>query len=129
MRRLHEQLPLLEAARTQAAQHGQLGLLAIAHSVTGCVLADLRRHAEAATSYRRCLQLAWLHSDWREWFYAQRFGELGREDLPEVRRTRRLVAAQLGPDGRARGHALWLEGAGLSMAEAMRLALAETAGD
>lgn len=143
-------------ARAQAAQHGQFGLLAFAHSVTGYVLPDLRRHPESAASYRRCLQLAWEHSDWRQWFYAllnlprtlahrrrpqaaarllgfaqtfyaQRFGEVGREDLPEVRRTRRLVAVQLGPDGRSRAHALWLEGATLTMAEAMRLALAETA--
>ena len=60
LRRPHEQLPLLDAARAQAAQHGQLGLLAFAHSVTAYVLADLRRYPESAASYRLCLQLTGL---------------------------------------------------------------------
>ena len=58
-----------------------------------------------------------------ETFYAQRFGQLGVEDLPEARRTRRLVAVQLGSD---RTQALWREGAEMGMAAAMRLALALT---
>ena len=57
-----------------------------------------------------------------ESFYAERFGPLGREDLPEARRTRRLVAAQ-------RGHRAalmhWRSGASLTTPEAMRLALEE----
>lgn len=59
-----------------------------------------------------------------EAFYAQRFGALGAEDLPEAGRTRRLVAAQL---GRPAALAQWQRGAALSMTEAMRLALAESA--
>jgi hypothetical protein len=45
------------------------------------------------------------------------------EDLPEARRTRHLVAAQL---GRQRGALLWRQGADVTMVEAMRLALAQT---
>ncbi len=59
-----------------------------------------------------------------EAFYAERFGTLGREDLPEARRTRRLVAAQMGRDSAA---SYWRQGAGLTMSEAMRLGMAETA--
>ena len=58
-------------------------------------------------------------------FYAQRFGQLGVEDLPEARRSRRLVAVQLGSE---RTDALWRQGADMSMADAMRLALALTTG-
>jgi hypothetical protein len=54
-----------------------------------------------------------------EAFYAERFGTLGREDLPEARRTRRLVAAQL---GREAALAQWRRGASMAMSEAMRLA-------
>lgn len=59
-----------------------------------------------------------------EAFYAERFGTLGREDLPEARRTRRLVAAQLGRAASA-GH--WRQSAGLAMPQPMRLGMAETA--
>ena len=60
-----------------------------------------------------------------EAFYAQRCGQLGAEDLPEARRSRRLVAVQLGSE---RTDALWRQGADMSMADAMRLALALTTG-
>ena len=94
----------------------------------------------------------WDHGCWREWFYvlwnlprtlacqnkaesaarlmgfaqaygAEHFGALGPEDLPEARRTRRLIALHT---GRAACRALWQRGAGLSVAEAMALAMAET---
>ncbi len=151
--RVEEQLVLLHEARAEAEALGQLRLQAFTMSVTGYALADQKRHAEAAALYRECLQLDWDHGHWREWFYvlwnlpralahlreplaaaqlmgfaevfyAQRFGVLGREDLPEARRTRRLVAAQLGADATTNA---WRDGAALSMAQAMQLALAVTA--
>jgi predicted ATPase len=153
LHRVPEQLVLLAEARMLAEQQGQTRLLAFTHSITGYALADKRRYAESARHYRECLVLAWDHASWREWFYAlwnlprtlaqlrrpepaaqlmgfaeafyaERFGTLGREDLPEARRTRRLVAAQLGRDAAA---AHWRQGAGLAMPQAMHLAMAETA--
>ena len=155
LHRVPEQLQLLDEARALAIQLGQHRLLAFTTSITGYALADLRRFAESAASYRHCLQMSWDSSSWREWFYAlwnlprtlahlrrpepaallmgfaeafyaRRFGELGVEDLPEARRTRRLVAVQLGSD---RMEALWRQGAELGMADAMRLALALTHGE
>ncbi len=146
--RVREQLELLEQARDMAAALGQLRLHAFACSVSGYALADLKRWDESAASYRVCLNLAWTHSAWREWFYAlwnlprtlahqrrpeqaarlmgfadrfasERFGQLGWSDLRERRRTRRLVRAQLGA---AQEAALWAVGRELSMADAMRLA-------
>ena len=151
--RVPEQLLLLDEVRTRAAQEGQQRLLAFAHSVTGYALADQRRYAESAAHYRQCLQLAWDRATWREWFYAlwnlprtlahlrrpgpaaqlmgfaeafyaERFGVLGAEDLPEARRTRRLVAAQLGA---AEALQQWQQGGRLGMAGAMQLALQEAA--
>jgi tetratricopeptide (TPR) repeat protein len=148
--RVQEQLTLLQEARERAEAQGQLRLQAFTMSVTAYALDDQRRHAEAAALYRQCLQLDWDQGFWREWFYvlwnlpralahlrqpqaaarlmgfaeafyAQRFGVLGREDLPEARRTRRLVAAQLGAPATA---AVWRAGAALTMAEAQQLALA-----
>ena len=153
LHRVPEQLVLLDEARVLATRHGQHRLQAFCTSVTGYALADLRRYAESAACYRQCLQMSWDSASWREWFYglwnlprtlahlrqpepaallmgfaqafyAERFGQLGVEDLPEQRRTRRLVAAQLGPEHTTR---LWRQGALLSMAEAMRLALAPSA--
>jgi predicted ATPase len=149
LRRVAEQLPLLQQARASAQAQCQWRLLAFVNSVTGYALADLRRMDEAAASYRRCLQMAWDHSSWREWFYAlwnlprtlahlrqpeaaarlmgfaeafyaQRFGVLGVEDLPEARRTRRLVAVQL---GHAAAAAAWRAGAEMDMRETMALAM------
>ena len=151
--RVQEQLALLHEARRLAEAQGQPRLQAFTMSVTAYALDDQKRHAEAALLYRQCLQLDWDQGFWREWFYvlwnlpralahlrqpqaaarlmgfaeafyAQRFGVLGREDLPEARRTRRLVAAQLGAAATA---AIWRAGAALAMAEAQQLALAETA--
>ena len=151
LHRVPEQLVLLDEARALATQRGQHRLLAFTTSVTGYALADLRRYAESAVCYRQCLQMTWDSASWREWFYAlwnlprtlahlrqsepaaqlmgfaqafyaQRFGQLGVEDLPEARRTRRLVAAQVGA---LRTAQLWNQGAQLSMAEAMSLALAQ----
>ncbi len=151
--RVKEQLVLLHEARAEAEALGQLRLQAFTMSVTGYALTDQKRHAEAAALFRDCLQLDWDQGYWREWFYVlwnlpralahlrkplaaaqlmgfaeafypQRFGVLGREDLPEARRTRRLVAAQLGAAATA---AAWREGAALTMAQAMQLALAVTA--
>jgi len=152
LHRVPEQLQLLAEVRTLATQFGQHRLLAFSTSIMGYALADLRRHAEAADCYRQCLQMSWDQASWRTWFYAlwnlprtlahlrrpesaaqlmgfaeafyaQRFGQLGAEDLPEARRTRRLIAAQLGRESTA-DH--WRLGAALSMADAMRLALSQT---
>ncbi len=149
LHRVPEQLVLLDEARALATQRGQQRLLAFTTSVTGYALADLRRYAESAVCYRQCLQMTWDSASWREWFYAlwnlprtlahlrqpepaaqlmgfaqafyaQRFGQLGAEDLPEARRTRRLVVAQMGAERTAQ---LWNQGAQLPMADAMRLAL------
>jgi len=151
LHRVPEQLVVLAEARELAEQQGQTRLLAFTHSITGYALADQRRYAESARHYRECLLLAWDHASWREWFYAlwnlprtlahlrrpepaaqlmgfaesfyaERFGTLGREDLPEARRTRRLAAAQLGREA-ALQH--WHRGARMAMPEAMRLALEE----
>jgi predicted ATPase len=148
--RVPEQLALLQQAQRAAAAQGQQRLLAFAHSIGGYALADLGRWDESAASYRSCLQLAWAHSAWREWFYAlwnlprtlahlrqperaiallafadvfasERFGQLGRTDLRERRRSRRLVRALLGAEREA---SLWAQGRTLGMAEAMALALA-----
>ncbi len=152
LRRPHEQLPLLAEARSLAEARGQRRLLAFATSITGYVLADLRRFDESAAAYRRCLELSWEDAAWREWFYAlwnlprtlvcrgrpepalrlmgfaesfhrQHFGPLGNEDLREARRTRRLAAARVGA---ARARPLWQKGAVLAPDQAMALALAET---
>ena len=151
LRRVPEQLLLLEEARALATQRGQHRLLAFCTSVTGYALADLRRYGESAACYSQCLQMSWDSASWREWFYAlwnlprtlahlrrpeaaaqlmgfaqafyaQRFGQLGVEDLPEERRTRRLVVAQLGSQRTAE---LWQQGAQLAMADAMRMALVQ----
>ena len=153
LHRVPEQLLVLDEARALAIRLGQDRLLAFTTSVTGYALADLRRYAESAACYRQCLQMSWNHASWREWFYAlwnlprtlahlrhpepaallmgfaeaffaQRFGQLGVEDLPEARRTRRLVAAQL---GRERTALLWRQGAAMNMPDAMRLAMAQAA--
>jgi predicted ATPase len=153
LHRLPEQLILLSEARAQAEALGQHRLLAFTMSVNGYALADLKRYAEAASLYRECLELDWAQGYWREWFYAlwnlpralahlrqpeaaarlmgfagafyrDRFGVLGREDLPEARRTRRLVAVQMGSAAAAAG---WQAGAAATMAEAMQLARAVTA--
>jgi predicted amino acid-binding ACT domain protein len=144
---------LLEEARALAAQLGQQRLLAFTTSITGYALADLGRYAESAAQYRQCLQMSWDSASWREWFYAlwnlprtlahlhrpgpaaqlmgfaeafyaERFGQLGAEDLPEARRTRRLAAALLGREATT---GLWRQGAAMSMAEAMQLALEHSA--
>jgi predicted ATPase len=147
-----EQLPVLAQVQQICQTTGQRRLWAFASSVTGYVLADLRRFDDAAASYRACLEMAWHDSAWREWFYplwnlprtlahqrrpeaaaqmmgfaehfyAQRFGTQGWEDTREARRTRRLVLVQL---GRSATDAAWAAGRALNMAQAMQLALRET---
>jgi predicted ATPase len=153
LHRVPEQLVLLEETRALSAQLGQHRLLAFTTSVTGYALADLGRYAESAAQYRECLQMSWDSASWREWFYAlwnlprtlvhlrrpgpaaqlmgfaeafyaARFGQLGPEDLPEARRTRRLAAALLGAEATA---GLWRQGAAMGMGQAMQLALAHAA--
>ena len=152
LHRVPEQLLLLAEVRALATQLGQHRLLAFSTSIMGYALSDLRRYAEAADCYRQCLQMSWDQASWRTWFYAlwnlprtlahlrrpepaaqlmgfaeafyaQRFGQLGVEDLPEARRTRRLIAVQI---SRERTAEHWRQGAALSMADAMRLALTQT---
>ena len=145
--------PLISAAEmsrciqcTRCVRFGQ--------EVAGIMELGMGGRGEAA-HYRKCLQMAWDSASWREWFYAlcnlprtlahlrrpgpaaqlmgfaeafyaQRFGQLGAEDLPEARRTRRLAAAQLGREATA---GLWRQGATMAMAEAMKLALEATPSD
>lgn len=152
-RKAAQQLLLLQEVRDKALVTGQLRLLALALSVTGYALADLRRYEESAATYRQCLQMDWERGDWREWFYVlwnlprtlaglgqadtaarlmgfaeafghERFGKLGIEDLVVVRRTRRYLRLLLGPQ---RCADLWAEGAALGMSQAQQLALAATA--
>ena len=149
LHRTPEQLEVLDEARALAAELGQTRLLAFTQSITGYALADRRRFEASAAMYRLCLQGAWAQGHWREWFYAlwnlprtlahlrqpeaaaklmgfaerfyaERFGVLGSEDLFESRRTRRLIAVQI---GRERAALAWHEGQELAMAEAMRLAV------
>ena len=148
--RIEEQLPLLATVEAEARALDQPRLRCFALSVRGYCLADLRRHEEAVAAFAACLRVAAPALAWRElfyglWnlprslahrreperaarlmgfaeaFYAQRFGALGPEDTREARRTRRLVAVQLGRAGTDRA---WHEGASLDMAQALRLALA-----
>lgn len=145
-----EQLRMLAEVCSLATATGQQRVLALALSVTGYALADLRRYSESAAAYSRCLQMDWDQGLWREWFYvlwnlprtlaglglpehaaqlmgfaeafhAARFGTLGVEDLPEARRTRRYLHRI---QGGMRTQALWQQGAGLDTAQAMALALA-----
>lgn len=53
-------------------------------------------------------------------FWQRRFGPLTKSDQPYLRRARRLVSVQLGA---ARWDLLWAEGAALSLADAVRMAL------
>ena len=53
-------------------------------------------------------------------FWEHGFGPLGRADKAYVRRVRGLAAAPIGP---ARVQALWLEGAAMSLAQAVALTL------
>jgi predicted ATPase len=152
--RVSEQLAMLEPALAAAEAQGQWRLLVFSRSVHGYVLAEQKRWPESAAAYRACLQTAWTIGAWREWFYglwnlprtlahlrqpaaavrllafadrfyAERFGALGREDLRERRRTRRLAAVQLGAAQEAR---CWDEGRRLSAADAQRLAMADSPG-
>jgi predicted ATPase len=150
-RAMPEKLALLERALESAEARGQTRLLAFIHSVHGYALADLRCWDEAGLCFAACLRTAWDAATWREWFYGLwnlprtlahrrrpepaallmgfaeafyqgRFGHFGWSDQREARRTRRLVRVQLGV---AREEALWCQGQGLGMAQAMRLALQE----
>lgn len=150
-RQIEAQLAHLAEAHAIASHHGQTRLLAFVCSVRGYALADQRRWEASITSYRECLQAAWNHSGWREWFYAlwnlprslahrrqgeaaarlmgfaehfaaARFGQLGAADLRERRRTRRLLHRLLGAEATER---LWRQGQALEMADAMRLAMSD----
>jgi predicted ATPase len=118
-------------------------------NVRGNALSGLRRWGEAAASFRDSAQLAWdclaLHelayvlwnlpralahlreparavqlAAFAEAFWQARFGRLSDADRHDLRRVRRLVARQLDAP---RIEALWAQGAQLSPAEAMTLAL------
>ncbi len=118
-------------------------------NVRGNALSELRRWPEAVASFRDCARLAWdclaLHelayvlwnlprafahvreaeralqlAGFAEAFWQIRFGRLGAEDQHDMRRVRRLAACSLDP---RRIPALWAQGARLSLAEAMALAL------
>jgi len=116
----------------------------------GRVMVRLRRWAEAAAAFRRCLQLGWQRNNLLMQSYAllhlsdalvmqgqaplaarlqgfavphweRNFGPINRIEARELRRTRRLLRLALGA---AKAEALRLDGHGLTRAEAVALALA-----
>ncbi len=115
----------------------------------GSLLAHQRRWHEALDANRRCVALCWqrwhrhglAYALWNPpyllarlrqpeaamrlmgfaaTFWTERFGPLGRSDLIYLKRVRGLVRAQLGS---ARTETLFAEGAALSVADAVALAL------
>jgi predicted ATPase/tetratricopeptide (TPR) repeat protein len=136
-----------QAAREEGDWVGQIDSLV---SMTS-LLTERRRWAEALHANRRCVALCWQR--WHRhglgyalWnparvlarlrrpepamrlmafaaaFWVRSFGPLGSGDRLYVRRVRRLVQAQVGA---ARAQALWLEGEGMDIGQAVALALAE----
>ena len=134
-------------ADTRAAE--DWGQLASACNQHGEVLSRLRRWDEAAAAYREgiavaddalellplayCLwnlPMALAHRRQAEpagrlmgfaaRFWRDRFGALSGSDQRDVQRLRRLVTKQVGP---ARAEALLAEGAALTLADAVRLAM------
>ncbi|MBL8359399.1 MAG: AAA family ATPase [Rubrivivax sp.] len=147
-RRVEEQLELLAQAIPLAETRGLRRIALFGSSIQGYALADRRRWVESAESSRRCIREAWAINAWREWFYGlwnlprtlamlgraedavrllsfadryyrEHFGSLGRSDLRERRRTRRLARLALGA---ARTEALWIAGGSLTPAQATQLA-------
>ena len=118
-------------------------------NVRGNALSGLRRWTEAVQCFREGARLGWdclaLHelayvlwnlpralahvrdperalllAAFAEAFWQARFGRLSPADLHDMRRVRRLAARQLHA---ARIGLLWAQGAGMSLSEAMALAL------
>ena len=118
-------------------------------NVRGNALSELHRWAEAVASFRDCARLAWdclaLHelayvlwnmpralahvreaeralliAGFAERFWQTRFGRLSDGDMHDMRRIKRLAACSI---DKRRIAAVWVQGAQLSLAEAMALAL------
>lgn len=150
-RRVAEQLVLLGEVEAEARALGQSRLLCFTLSVRGYCLGDLRRHAEALQAFHACLEEAVKALAWRELFYglwnlpralahlrqperaatvmgfaqaffAERFGVLGPEDTREARRTRWLIALQIGWPAT---EAAWRAGAAMSLTQVLALALSK----
>jgi predicted ATPase len=148
-RRPREAVQRLAAIIEQARGLGDDRRLVQALNVRGTALDDLREWPQALADYQHSIRLAWeragawdvAHAMWNiarplahlrqperalrllghaQALWLARFGELGREDRFEMRRVRRLCCRQLGPGPL---DALLAEGAALSLAQAVALAL------
>ena len=132
-----------------AREHEDWEQLSDALNLQGNTLAAMRDWPAARAAYRECVRTAWgtmethalAYGLWNlptalahlrqpdtaarlmsfaVHFWQRHFGPLARSDQPHLRRVRRLVAVQRGP---ARHDTLWAEGAALSLAQAVALAL------
>jgi predicted ATPase len=144
-----EALQRLDDVERSARRLGDWRRLSQSLNVRGNALCGLRRWDEAAASYRESVRLAWnglapyelIYGLWNlpralahlhrpeaaerlfgfaMRFWQQRFGPLSGADRRDVQRMRRLVGAQIAAP---RAAALRDEGAELSLAEAVALAL------
>jgi tetratricopeptide (TPR) repeat protein len=148
-RRWDEALQRLEAVCHTAREHEDWEQLSDALNVLGNTRAEQRDWPAALLAYQECVRVAWgsmethalAYGLWNlpqtlahlrrpapagrlmsfaAHFWERRFGPLTKGDQPYLRRARRLVGVQV---GRVRWEALWAEGAAMSLADAVRLAL------
>lgn len=145
-----EALQTLAEVLDSAAAQQDWRRLSQALNVYGNALSELRRWPEAVTAFRECLRIAWRHvaphdlayglwnlpralahtrepeaalriAAFAARFWETRFGALGRGDLHDLRRVRRLAAVQLG--SLAAADEALAQGAHLALPEAIALAL------
>ena len=148
-RRWDEALQRLEAVCTTAREHEDWEQLGDALNVLGNTRALQRDWTAALAAFQECIRVSWgamethalAYGLWNlpqtlahlrrpaasarlmsfaAHFWERRFGALSKSDRPYLRRARRLVGVQVGA---GRWDVLWAEGAAMSLAEAVRLAL------
>jgi predicted ATPase len=148
-RRFDEALAQAELCERECEAIGERARRVAAINLQGVVLAQMRRWADALQTYRRCLREAWghhlqywlafalwnhgrnlarLHDPERaarlmafsEQHWTRHFGALDASDQRFCRVVRRLVRAQI---GLARTDAAWAAGQGLTLQQAVLLAL------
>ena len=149
MRMLPEALVQARAVEQESIAMGDRHRQIRAINQQGVIQASMRRWDDALQSYRRCVRLAWqIHNHYwltfalwnhcrnlarlrmpepaallmafSERYWTTHFSPLDAADTRFVRQVRALVRHQLGT---ARLDELWAEGAGLSIGQAVRLAL------